>query len=173
MYAFRSDLKFLNWDILVPVVLSPSHHTISRQIMRNWEPWKTNIDKSNNHRMLQQLAFHKQQTIKATIFQDLDPRPCANNAHSSVLAHEMADIEPGEIPSRTLTWKPLVFLSHIKHRTNDDCRRVKRPQRILRFTIGWFTNWENNLVPLVTGLKYIKLHLGVSRNEVTWKSKTM
>ena len=101
-------------------ILPQSQRTISRQIMRNWEPWKTNIDKSNNHRMLQQLAFHKQQTIKATIFQDLDPRPCANNAHSSVLAHEMADIEPGEIPSRTLTWKPLAFLSHIKRRTNDD-----------------------------------------------------
>jgi hypothetical protein len=31
----------------------------------------------------------------------------------------METIEPGENPSRTLTWKPLVFLSHIKLRTND------------------------------------------------------
>ena len=71
--------------------------------MRKWEPWTTNTGKSNDHRILQQLAFHKQQTIKATRFQDLDPRPCANNAHESVLAHEMAAIEPSEILARTLT----------------------------------------------------------------------
>ena len=29
-------------------------------------------------------------------------------------------IEPSKNPSRTLTWKPLVFLRHIKCRTNDD-----------------------------------------------------
>ena len=40
-------------------VIPPSQRTLSRQIMRKWEPWKTNIGKSNNHRMLQQLAFHK------------------------------------------------------------------------------------------------------------------
>ena len=34
--------------------------------------------------------------------------------------HEMVTIEPGEKPSRTLTWKPLTFISHIKCRTNDD-----------------------------------------------------
>ena len=87
--------------------------------MRKWEPWKTNITKSNNHRMLQQLAFHKRQTIKATRVQDLDPRPCADNAHESVLAHEMAAIEPTEIPSRTIAWTPLAYLSHIKRRSND------------------------------------------------------
>ena len=38
-------------------VIPPSNHTLSRQIMRKWEPWTTNIAKSNNHRMLQQLAF--------------------------------------------------------------------------------------------------------------------
>ena len=32
----------------------------------------------------------------------------------------MTAIEPGETPSRTLTWKPLTFLSHIKRRNNDD-----------------------------------------------------
>jgi hypothetical protein len=32
----------------------------------------------------------------------------------------MYALEPGEIPSRTLTWKPLGFLSHFKRRTNDD-----------------------------------------------------
>jgi hypothetical protein len=70
--------------------------------------------------MLQQLAFHAQQTIQATSVQDLDPRPCADNAHTSVLPHEMVAIEPGENPTRTLTWKSLAFLSHIKCRTNDD-----------------------------------------------------
>ena len=45
--------------------------------MRNWEVWKTNIEKSNNHRMIQQVGFHTQQTI----------------------------IEPGENPTRTFTWK--------------------------------------------------------------------
>jgi hypothetical protein len=70
--------------------------------------------------MLQQLTFHKKQTIKATRIQDLDPMPCADNAHESVLAHEMAAIEPSEIPSRTLAWTPLDYLSHIKRRSNDD-----------------------------------------------------
>ena len=68
--------------------------------MRKWEPWTTNIGESNNHRMIQQqLAFHERQTIKTTRVQDLDPRPCADNAHESVLTHEMTDIEPTEIPS--------------------------------------------------------------------------
>ncbi len=88
--------------------------------MRKWEPWKINIEKSNNHRMLQQLVFHKQQIVKTTSVQDLDPRPCSNKDHASVLTYEMTVIEPGENPSRTLTWKPLDFLSHIKRRTNDD-----------------------------------------------------
>jgi hypothetical protein len=48
--------------------------------------------------MLQQLAFHKQQTVKAARVQDLDPRPCSDNVHESVLAHEMTVIEPSEIP---------------------------------------------------------------------------
>ena len=101
-------------------VLTPSQHNLSRQIMRNWEVWKTNIEKSSNHRILQQLALHTQQTIQDTSVQDLDPRPCADNVHESVLPHEMAAIEPGENPTRTLTWKSLAFLSHIKCRTNDD-----------------------------------------------------
>jgi hypothetical protein len=32
----------------------------------------------------------------------------------------MAAIEPGENLTRTLTWKPLAFLSYIQRRTNDD-----------------------------------------------------
>jgi hypothetical protein len=32
----------------------------------------------------------------------------------------MFALEPGDPPSRTLTWKPLGFLSHVKRRSNDD-----------------------------------------------------
>ena len=58
--------------------------------------------------------------MKATSTQVLHPRPLANNAHPSVLPHELYALEPGEMPSRILSWKPLGFLSHIKRRTNDD-----------------------------------------------------
>ena len=61
--------------------------------MRNWEPWKTTIEKSNNHRMIPQLGFHSQQTIKTTSVQDLDPRPYSNNDHTSVLIHEMNPVK--------------------------------------------------------------------------------
>ena len=81
--------------------------------------------------MLQQLAFHKRQTIKSTRVQDLDPRPCSDNVHTSVLAHEMTDIEPSEIPSRTLTWKPLAYLSHIKRRSNDDRFSVSQLESLI------------------------------------------
>ena len=70
--------------------------------------------------MIQPLDFHKRQTIKTTRVQDLDPRPCADNDHESVLAHEMVVIEPTEIPSRTLSWTPLAYLRHIKRRSHDD-----------------------------------------------------
>ena len=82
--------------------------------MPKWEQWKISTEKSNNHRMLQQLVFHKQQIVKDTSVQDLDQRPCANDDHTSVLAYEMTAIEPGENSSKTLTWNPLVLLSHIK-----------------------------------------------------------
>jgi hypothetical protein len=65
-------------------VMSPSQRVLSRQMMRNWEIWNTNIQKSNNNRMLQRLAFHAQKTIPAISVQDLNPRPCADNAHASV-----------------------------------------------------------------------------------------
>ncbi len=69
---------------------------------------------------MEQWALHKPQIIKATSTQDLDPPPLAANDHPSVLPHEMYALEPGDPPSRTLTWKPLGFLSHVKRRTNDD-----------------------------------------------------
>ena len=49
-----------------PPVIPPSQRALSQQMMRNWEVWNTNIKKSNNHRILQQLDFHTQQTIKGT-----------------------------------------------------------------------------------------------------------
>jgi hypothetical protein len=100
--------------------ISPSQRVISNQMMKKWEPWETNMRKSNNSRMIQQLALHTQQIIKATSTQDLDPRPLVNIDHPSVLPFEMYAIEPGEPPSRSPTWKPLGFLSHIKCRTKSD-----------------------------------------------------
>ena len=76
---------------------------LSREMMRKWEHCHTNIQKSNKHRMIQQLAFHTHQTIKATSTQDLDPRPLDVNDHVSILPHEMYESEPGETPSRILT----------------------------------------------------------------------
>jgi hypothetical protein len=72
--------------------------------------------------MLQQLALNVQKNIPATSIQDLNPRPCVDNTHASVLPFEMTAIEPGdgEIRTRKLTWKPLGWLSHIKRRTIDD-----------------------------------------------------
>jgi hypothetical protein len=101
-------------------VMPPSQRAISKQMMKKWEPWETKTQKSNNSRMLQQLAFHTQQITKAASTQDLDPRPLANNDHPSVLLFEMYAIEPGKPPSWSLSWKPLGFLSHIKRRSNSD-----------------------------------------------------
>ena len=88
--------------------------------------------------MLQQLVFHQQQIVKDTRVQELDPRPCENNDHSSVLAYEMETIEPGENSSRTLTWKPLAFLSHIKLRTNDDRFSSSQGESFLCHSVSLF-----------------------------------
>ena len=114
MYAFRS---YLNLGILDRFC---HHLNTPGQIMRNWEPLKTNIEKFNNHRMIQLLTFRARQIIPATSVQDHDPRPFADNDHTSVLWYEMTTIEPDENPTRTLTWTSLVFLNHIKRRTIDD-----------------------------------------------------
>ncbi len=136
-------------------VKSPSQHALSKQMMNCWGPWETNMQKSTNSRMLQQLAFHTQQTIKTTSTQDLDPLPLDNNYHSSVLSFEMYTLESGEPPSRTLNWNPLEFLSHIKRRTNDEiiCRHAELSLRIHRFMIGWYTVWVSFVVRWVTELR--------------------
>jgi hypothetical protein len=55
--------------------------------------------------MIHQLVFHVPKIISATSIQDLNPRPYADNAHTSVLPFERQTIEPGdgEIPTRKLT----------------------------------------------------------------------
>ncbi len=87
--------------------------------MKNMEVWEENINKTMNKRMLEQMALHVPQTIKTTSTQDLDPLSLTNNNHPSVWFHEMYTLEPGDTPSRTLSWKSLGFLSHVKRRTND------------------------------------------------------
>jgi hypothetical protein len=94
--------------------------TLSKQMMKNMEVWEDNINKATNKRILEKMVLHAPQTIKTTSTQDLDPLPLANNNHPSVLPDEMYTLEPGDTPSRTLPWKPLGFLSHVKRRFNDD-----------------------------------------------------
>jgi hypothetical protein len=65
-------------------------------MVRNWEIWNTNIRKSNHNRILQQLAFHAQKIIPTTSVQSLNPRPCVDNSHTSVLPFKMTAIEPGD-----------------------------------------------------------------------------
>jgi hypothetical protein len=70
---------------------------------------ETNIATASNTwistRMLEQLALRTPITFHATSEQDLNPRSCAVNDHPSVLVHDMMVIEPGEKPTRMLTWK--------------------------------------------------------------------
>ncbi|MCG3769725.1 MAG: hypothetical protein JW384_00855 [Nitrosomonadaceae bacterium] len=101
-------------------VMPPSQHALSKQVMKNWDFWEKKNANATNKRMLEQWALHKPQKIRATSTHDLDPPPLAANDHPSVLPHEMFALEPGDPPSRTLTWKPLGFLSHVKRRTSDD-----------------------------------------------------
>jgi hypothetical protein len=76
-----------------------SQRTLSRQLMRSWTLWNTNIDNVSNARistwMLEQLVLHTPKTFHTTSEQDLNPRPCSDNDHPSVLVHEMMSIEPG------------------------------------------------------------------------------
>jgi hypothetical protein len=66
------------------------------------------------------LALCTPKTFHTTIEQDLNPRPCTVNDHPSVLAHEMMAIDPGEKPTRMLTWKTTSFLYHIQPRSHED-----------------------------------------------------
>jgi hypothetical protein len=89
-------------------LLLPPLHYLHKANVRNQETF-TNIRKSKNNRILQQLVFHTQKIIPSVSIQDLDPPPCTDNDHVSVLPFEMTAIEPGdcEIPTLKLTWKPL------------------------------------------------------------------
>jgi hypothetical protein len=44
-------------------LMPPSQRALSKQMMKYWGPWETNMQKSTNQRMLQQLAFRMQQII--------------------------------------------------------------------------------------------------------------
>ena len=76
-------------------------------MMKHMEVWEENIDKASNKRMLEQMTLHAPQIIRATSTQDLDPLPLASNNYPSVLPHEMYALEPGDTPSRILSWNPL------------------------------------------------------------------
>ncbi len=132
MWEIRS---YLNRGTLVRLY----HRRNVRFLIRWWnvgDPGKQTYKKSTNSRMIQELVFHTQQTIKTTSTQDLDPLPLANNDHTSVLPFEMYTIEPGEPPTRTLNWNPLWFRSHIKHRTNDDRFPLSLWEVWFDFTLG-------------------------------------
>ncbi len=58
-------------------VLPPSQHTLSKQMMKKWEVWEENIDKDTNNRMLEQMALHAPQVIRATSTKDLETNPAA------------------------------------------------------------------------------------------------
>ena len=108
---------------LLWILVRSYHRHITRGPYRSWEI--RNLGQQTLESLIITGSFNSylftiNKLLRTTSVQDLDPRPSANNDHVSVLAHEMTTIEPGEKPSRTLTWKPLVFLSHIKCRTNDD-----------------------------------------------------
>jgi hypothetical protein len=60
------------------------HHLLRNICLEKFFIICLETQKSNNSWMLQQLAFHTQQNIKATSTQDLDPRSLANNDHPSV-----------------------------------------------------------------------------------------
>jgi hypothetical protein len=89
-------------------VQPPSQRTLSRQLMRAWSLWQTNIATDSNTR-LEQLVLLTPMTFHSTSEQDLNPRSCEVNDQPSVLAHEMMVIEPGGNPTYMLTWKPTSF----------------------------------------------------------------
>ncbi len=84
------------------------------------------------------MDFHDQKFIPDTSVQDLNPRPCVDNTHTSILSFEMTVIEPGdaEIPTRKLTMKPLGFLIHIKCRVKDDRFPLSLREVLFCFILG-------------------------------------
>ncbi len=113
MYACRSDL---NRGILDRSCL-PLNTLCHEKLETDHEKLGT---LENNHWKVQQPQDASPLTIDVTKDQDLDPRPCSNIEHLSVLGHEMMSIEPGVKPSRKLTWKPTAWIRHIMCRSHDD-----------------------------------------------------
>ena len=118
--------------------------------------------------MLQRLVFHTKKTLKATITQDLDPRPLTNNVHPSVLPHDLYVLEPGEMSSRILSWNPLGFLSQIRRSTNDDRFSLQFGKSGFALTLvyQYQTYWDLLICVLVTpftwSCKNLKNRLTVS-----------
>jgi hypothetical protein len=100
--------------------------------------------------MLEQMALHAPQIIRATSTQDLDPLPLASNNYPSALPYEMYALEPGDIPSRILSWKALGFLSHVKRRSNDDRFPLDSEGMVLLSTWGTNTSidWASSAMSL-------------------------
>ncbi len=84
-------------------------------MIKNWGSWETNMQKSTNSRMLQQLAFDTQQNIKTTNTQDLDPLPLSNKDHTSVLSFEIhsSQVNHHLVPWIGTPWDFSVILSVI------------------------------------------------------------
>ena len=101
-------------------LLSPTQRSLSWQIMKTWASWSEVITPSQKSRMLEKLTLRTPLTIDSTKEQDLDPQSSSNIDHPSVLTHEMMTIEPGENPSRNLTWKSTGWISHFMCRSHDD-----------------------------------------------------
>jgi hypothetical protein len=73
------------------------------------EPLETSIRKKKKESRHSGESVSAKTDASASV-QDLNSRPCSDNAHLSVLVHEMKTVELSEIPSHILTWKPTDFL---------------------------------------------------------------
>jgi hypothetical protein len=106
------------YNLVVCTILILKDNKSQQQLEKgnHWFSYTFRRNQPSDHSKVSQLLVHP----VIVILEDLDPRPLSVNDHTSVLPYEMYGLEPGETPSHTVTWKPLGFLSHIKHRTNDD-----------------------------------------------------
>ena len=153
MYVLRRYLNLGILDRFCHRVITPC-----LEIMRNWEVWKTNIERSNNHRILQQLAFHVQQTIQGTSVQNLDPCPCSDSSKASISWGRTdvfyptkwrilnpAKILPVRLPENLWMYQSRPWLDlfnsvyttfFIMIHTGTICRHVKLIQRLYRLKTG-------------------------------------
>ncbi len=63
LYKFMCEIRsYLQPGDSRPV-MSLSEHSVSQEMMKYWGLWETNMQKSNNSRILHQLVFHTQQMV--------------------------------------------------------------------------------------------------------------